>query len=270
MKAYILKISLKDIKPPIWRRIIVPAGLSFAQFTLIVNNVFEWDGYHLSEFYFRKLEERISNDTEQDDSLFNFMDKTVTLDSATTVIDGYFDLKLDSVYTYDFGDCWEHTIHVEEIVEDYDKNYAQIIKYKGDAPIEDCGGAWGFAENPVENSQPFDLESKNLYLEQLKLSKRKAKAKNYMQLMDDFYGNPSFEFKTIRDDGRNEQPKKKVNLQFEDMSEIMNMPMYSDIINKLLHNTKMSKEEVMDAMELTENQRMLYELINNSADGLKF
>ena len=31
MKAYQLKITIKDSHPPIWRRIIVPAGLSFSQ-----------------------------------------------------------------------------------------------------------------------------------------------------------------------------------------------------------------------------------------------
>ncbi|MCQ2483352.1 MAG: plasmid pRiA4b ORF-3 family protein [Clostridia bacterium] len=63
---------MKAYQPPIWRRIIVPAGLSFAQFTLIVNSVFEWDGYHLSEYYFRKANERISNDSEGDDSISGF------------------------------------------------------------------------------------------------------------------------------------------------------------------------------------------------------
>lgn len=269
MKAYQIKISLKDIKPPIWRRIIVPAGLSFAQFTLIVNSVFEWDGYHLSEYYFRKANERISNDSEGDDSISGFVCGDPVLDSATTIIDDYFDEKMDAEYTYDFGDCWEHKIHVEEILEDYDKNYAQVIKFKGDAPVEDCGGAWGFSENPEMNSMPFDLEETNLVLEGLKLSKRKAKAKTYMQLMDDFVGNPSFEFKTVKDDEKSQSKHDKVNLQFDDISELMNMSVYSDIIDKLLRNTQMTKEEIMNAMELTETQRMLYDIIANNSDKFK-
>ena len=53
MKAYQLKITLKDIKPPIWRRFIVPAGLSFSQLTLVIHKVMGWSGYHLSEYTFK-------------------------------------------------------------------------------------------------------------------------------------------------------------------------------------------------------------------------
>ncbi len=263
MKAYQLKISLKDIKPPIWRRIIVPAGLSFAQFTLIVNSVFEWEGYHLSDYYFGKVCEVVTNDTENNDFSLSFMDEPTVLDSATTIIDDYFDMKMDAVYTYDFGDNWEHKIHVEEILDDYDKNYAQVIKFKGDAPIEDCGGVWGFNDNPELNSEPFDMESTNKLLEQLKLSKRKAKAKNYMQLMDDFAVNTSFEFKTVKA----EEKQSNVNIQFDDLSELMNMPIYAEIIDKILRNTQMTKEEIMDAMELTESQRLFYEVVKKNPDG---
>lgn len=262
MKAYRLKISLKDIKPPVWRRIVVPAGLSFAQFTLIVNAIFEWDGYHLSEYYFHKVHELVSNDAENVDSLSDFFSDTTKLDSATTLIDDYFDMMMDAVYTYDFGDNWEHKIHVEEIIEDYDKNYAQVIKFKGDAPIEDCGGVWAFNKEPKSNSIPFDLEETNLCLGKMKLSKRKAKAKNYMQLMDDFAVDPSFEFKSVKDVEKHSD----VNIQFDDLSELMNMPIYAEIIDKLLRNTQMTKEEIMNAMELTESQRLLYKIVENNPD----
>ena len=37
MKAYQLKIMIKNSKPPIWRRVIVPAGLSFSQLELMMS-----------------------------------------------------------------------------------------------------------------------------------------------------------------------------------------------------------------------------------------
>lgn len=34
MKAYVLKVTIKNTHPPIWRRVVVPAGISFSQLNL--------------------------------------------------------------------------------------------------------------------------------------------------------------------------------------------------------------------------------------------
>jgi hypothetical protein len=47
-------------------------------------------------------------------------------------------------YRYDFGDGWEHYIQCEQIVKDYNRNYAQCTSMEGDAPPEDVGGPGGF------------------------------------------------------------------------------------------------------------------------------
>lgn len=39
MKAYQLKVNVKDSKPPVWWRILVPAGISFSAFSLILNEL---------------------------------------------------------------------------------------------------------------------------------------------------------------------------------------------------------------------------------------
>ena len=54
MKAYQLKIMIKNSKPPIWRRVIVPAGLSFSQLELVLNESMGWAGSHLGSFEFKK------------------------------------------------------------------------------------------------------------------------------------------------------------------------------------------------------------------------
>ena len=46
MKAYQMKIAIKNSHPPIWRRFIVPAGLSFSQLSIVLNGVMGWCGYH--------------------------------------------------------------------------------------------------------------------------------------------------------------------------------------------------------------------------------
>lgn len=52
MKAFQLKIVIKNSKPPIWRRLIVPAGITFSQLSMILNKAMGWCGDHLFEFDF--------------------------------------------------------------------------------------------------------------------------------------------------------------------------------------------------------------------------
>lgn len=55
MKAFQLKIVIKNSKPPIWRRLIVPAGITFSQLSMILNEAMGWCGDHLFEFEFYHL-----------------------------------------------------------------------------------------------------------------------------------------------------------------------------------------------------------------------
>lgn len=47
-------------------------------------------------------------------------------------------------YIYDFGDYWKHRVTVEKVLDDYEFDYPQVVKYKGNCPPEDCGGIWGY------------------------------------------------------------------------------------------------------------------------------
>lgn len=65
MKAFQMKIVIKNSKPPIWRRVIVPAGITFSQLSMVLNKVMGWCGYHLFEFEFYHLELRIMEGAEE-------------------------------------------------------------------------------------------------------------------------------------------------------------------------------------------------------------
>lgn len=82
MKAYQMKIAIKDSHPPIWRRFIVPAGLSFSQLSVVLNEVMGWCGYHLSAFEFYYLWVRLEDEPEMD--CFGDFD---VYDSAEHIID---------------------------------------------------------------------------------------------------------------------------------------------------------------------------------------
>ncbi|WP_092064978.1 IS1096 element passenger TnpR family protein [Butyrivibrio sp. INlla14] len=55
MKAYQLKVAILYLKPPIWRRCIVPAGISIFRLTIILRAVMGEPGSHLSGYKYSSL-----------------------------------------------------------------------------------------------------------------------------------------------------------------------------------------------------------------------
>ena len=55
MKAYQVKITVKGSHPPIWRRCIIPAGITFSQLAVLLNEIMGWKGYHLFAFQFQDM-----------------------------------------------------------------------------------------------------------------------------------------------------------------------------------------------------------------------
>ena len=143
MKAYILKVTIKNTHPPIWRRVIVPAGISFSQLNLILNTAIGWCGYHLSSYEFKNYYVNIVDDPDE----FGFgWSSNEYIGAANTCIDDFLDDEdiKSFTYTYDFGDDWTHTVQIEKRLDDYSGPCPTVTKYKGDTPWEDCGGVGGF------------------------------------------------------------------------------------------------------------------------------
>lgn len=173
MKAFQLKIMINNSKPPIWRRVIVPTGITFSQLGIIFNEVMGWSGYHLFEFEFYKkklifiegAEEYSGNSWEYD-----------YIDANTTYIREYLEESKTFTYIYDFGDKWRQKVTVEKIIDDYEFDYPQVIKYKGDCPIEDCGGIGGYYECLDIISNPDNEE----YEERLEWMESQGYPKTYI------------------------------------------------------------------------------------------
>ncbi|MGL6217060.1 MAG: plasmid pRiA4b ORF-3 family protein, partial [Lacrimispora sphenoides] len=53
MGAYQLKVTIKGSKPPIWRRVLVPQGITFVKLHQMIQTAFCWSDEHLYEFEFR-------------------------------------------------------------------------------------------------------------------------------------------------------------------------------------------------------------------------
>lgn len=52
MEFYKVKITRKGTKPPIWRRCLVPADITFAQMAVVLEEILEYETSSLYEFEF--------------------------------------------------------------------------------------------------------------------------------------------------------------------------------------------------------------------------
>ena len=50
MPAYLLRLTLRDIEPPIWREALVPAHLTLPQLHKVIQILFDWTDSHLWQF----------------------------------------------------------------------------------------------------------------------------------------------------------------------------------------------------------------------------
>ena len=128
MTGYQLKITIKGSKPPIWRRVVVPQRISFADLDAVIECIFGWEHAHLYEFYFPKERVYISMPDDFDSDFGADFDEKFDADEAC--IDSWIEAGDKFEYTYDFGDNWEHTVLVEKLVP-YENRYAYVIKSKG-------------------------------------------------------------------------------------------------------------------------------------------
>ena len=142
-----IKVSLKDTKPPVWRRFIVPDNYTFFDLHVAIQDVMVWMDTHLHAFYHQK-----GNDFKNRKSIKipipedDYFDNKESLDEREVKVVEFLKKEKDFVtYEYDFGDGWSHRVELEKILS-YEKKetYPQIITGKGMCPWEDSGAIWGF------------------------------------------------------------------------------------------------------------------------------
>lgn len=130
-----IKIALKGTKPPIWRRILVEDSASFHELHEIIQRAMGWVNYHLYVFEIGDMEIGVPDKSDE---------KEIT-DSKKIRLAQIPARKF--LYTYDFGDNWEHIVAIEKILEkDKSKKYPFCIAGARACPPEDCGGVWGYEE----------------------------------------------------------------------------------------------------------------------------
>jgi len=142
-----LEVEL-DLDTPCKRVVWVPANLNFYQLHLVLQGCFEWKDYHLHQFvtkrdiYERPIEIICLDEVEDWGDLFEINRK----ESMIATLEEEFRIYPQIDYEYDFGDGWVHTIRLKRVIEDCPQPWPSCVLAIGDAPMEDCGGPYGFAQ----------------------------------------------------------------------------------------------------------------------------
>lgn len=141
-KIYQLKVALKHIKPPVWRRFQVRSDVKLTKLHEVIQIVMGWSNYHLYEFEAGRTSYA---DRKLWDEDWEYSDMS---DAGKAMLQDVLpDVGSKCLYTYDMGDGWEHTIVLEEILDPVPgEKYPICITGKHNCPPEDCGGPWGYEE----------------------------------------------------------------------------------------------------------------------------
>lgn len=168
-KALVLKVKLDLEKFDIWRRVIVPLNYNFEELHEVIRIIFDWGYHHLHDFMIFEKGKPIANIISDEEDIEFFPEYPLLLESQTKIAD-FMPKYKQIIYTYDFGDNWQHIIEIENLLFDYDKNYPIYQGGVGDRPPEDVGGEGGYEEfveimnNPShEDYQHMKMWSENQY-----------------------------------------------------------------------------------------------------------
>jgi hypothetical protein len=141
--VYQLKITLNDIRPPIWRRI-QTKDCTLGRLHDILQAVMGWEDYHLHEF---EIGEERYGALEQWQDNFWGADPDVG-DERKVKLSQLVEQGVKKIrYQYDMGDSWWHSITLEKTVPaEAGVKYPRCIAGARACPPEDCGGPWGYGD----------------------------------------------------------------------------------------------------------------------------
>ena len=154
-----LKVTLLDIRPAIWRRLLVPAAIKLPKLHAVLQIAFGWTNSHLHAFrigdeayetyYPESWEDPLGNGERHDESKFRLCHLLHAKGDRL-------------IYEYDFGDSWQHDVRVEKILPSERSTPVTCVAGARAAPPEDCGSIPGYQELIEAMSDPRHPERERL------------------------------------------------------------------------------------------------------------
>ncbi len=135
-RAYQLKVTLQEVRPPIWRRFTVRDDITLLKLHELLQVIMGWSDSHLHQFVaggmrFNRPEFDLPP-PRKDEARIRL--REVLKKPADRL-----------VYEYDFGDGWEHVVVLEQVLAHEPRaRYPVILDGKRACPPDDCGGPPGY------------------------------------------------------------------------------------------------------------------------------
>ncbi|MER5683428.1 plasmid pRiA4b ORF-3 family protein [Streptomyces sp. NPDC002205] len=141
-------VELADVDDPrVWRQLLVPASIRLDRLHSVIQAAMGWQNCHMHAFTIDGVQYGRS------DGELGFRDERTATLAALLKPGAHF------VYTYDFGDSWEHVITVDQFqTASAGLHYPHCVDGAGACPPEDCGGAPGYSDLKVILADPAHEE----------------------------------------------------------------------------------------------------------------
>ena len=138
MRLHQIKVTLADIRPPIWRRLLLSPEITLGKLHRIVQTAMGWGNCHLHRFL-QDGREYSDPNCELDGVILD--ERKVTLGAVLPQPGSRL------IYEYDFGDAWQHELLCEEIIEsDAQTGPAICLDGARECPPEDSGGPGAYSD----------------------------------------------------------------------------------------------------------------------------
>lgn len=154
LTVHVLRVTLLDVWPLVWRLLRVPSAIPLSALHAVVQVAMGWEDRHLHQW-------RVGDDVYASAGEEDWGEGLA--DEAGAVLGQI--AGVDSVlrYDYDLGDGWEHLVEVVAI-EVYDGTVPPVAVLDGarSAPLEDSGGPEGYEHLLDALNDPADEDHEEL------------------------------------------------------------------------------------------------------------
>jgi hypothetical protein len=146
-----LRVTLREVAPPVWRVLRVPAEVPLNVLHEALQVAFGWQNSHLHDFRVDGIRFGMA---DVEDEIFCVDERAAPLGAVARA-------GTTLVYQYDFGDSWEHDVVVERVHSGGDDT-VRCTGGERACPPEDCGGTSGYARLLEALANPEDEEHADL------------------------------------------------------------------------------------------------------------
>lgn len=151
--AWLLRIELRDLKPAIYREVMVSPDMTLRRLHAVIQAAMGWESAHLygfavpgrgrqGRFWGVPSSARIQPPGDSDG--MDWMDGEPRRDTAVKLRQVLHAPGDKLLYLYDFGDDWEHLVTLKSVVKT-PSALPVLSKAQAGCPPEDCGGPPGYA-----------------------------------------------------------------------------------------------------------------------------